>query len=457
MRGRDLLRFSKWFKTPLILFFSLIFPLRFFSAEILTLSKALEYAEKNCYQAQIGKLDIETAKEDISESLSLYYPKIDFSVGHIHLNNDPAFKAGPIVFPAGEQVFWKWDFTINYTIWDFGRRSRLVESYKKGEEAVTLRVLSEIKIKQVEVTALYMQALTFKDQIDVVKQRKKSLQEHLKVAQNLYEQGVVTRNDVLRTEVALRALEDQMRSLQSAKKNLEDNLKKSIGILIEEEIELVDPLQKVKENYAEKDFVPFPPLSYTENELREKVLRQNEGLKALQRKIDSLSEVYSLARKDYYPFIVGALGHSYEQNRYMAYPHLNRLYLGISFNVFDGGAKKSKLSQARIELEKAQREKVEAEKEVIVKGLEAYREYIDTTEEFNTAKLNVNSSLENLRIVEEQYQEGLLKTTDFLEAETIYAESRFKEIESLHRILTVQAKIAAIVGEDLKLYFGREY
>jgi outer membrane protein TolC len=435
----------------------LIFPLRFLHAENLTLSKALEYAEQNCYQAQIGKLEIENAKENISESLSLYYPKIDFSVGHIHLDNDPAFKFGPMVFPAGEQVFWKWDFTLNYTIWDFGRRRKIVESYKKGEEAVSLKVTSDIKLKQVEVTALYMQALTLKDQIDVVKQRKKSLEEHLKVAQNLYEQGVVTRNDVLRTEVALRTLEDQMRILESAKKNVEDSLKKAIGIQIEEEIELVDPMENLKKNAQENGNIPLPPLSFTEEELKEKVLKQNEGLRALQNKIDSLNEVYSLAKKDYYPYVVGALGHSYEQNRYMAYPHLNKLYLGISFNVFDGGLRKSKISQARIELEKAQRDKVETEKEIIVKGLEAYREYLDTIEEYKTAKLNVNSSSENLRIVENQYKEGLLKTTDFLEAETIYAESRFKEIESLHKIITVQAKIAAIVGEDLKNYFSTLY
>lgn len=452
MRGGNFLRFFKRFKTAVILFL-LIFPLGIFCAENLTLSKALEYAEKNCYPAQIGKLEIENARENISESLSLYYPKIDFSLGHIHLDNDPAFKFGPMIFPAGEQLFWKWDFTLNYTIWDFGRRSRIVESYKKGESAVSMKVASDIKIKQVEVTALYMQALTLRDQIDVVNQRKKSMEEHLKTAQNLYEQGVVTRNDVLRTEVALRTLEDQMRTLESAQKNVLDSLKKAIGFSIEEELSLSDPTKRKTED--DNRFLYKIPSS--EEALKEKILAQNEGLKALQMKIDSLNEVYNFTKKDYYPYFVGVLGHSYEQNRYMAYPHVNKLYLVISFNVFDGGARKSKIAQARIEMEKAQREKLEAEKEVVLKGFEAYRDCLDAIEEYKTAKLNVQSSFENLRIIEDQYKEGLLKTTDFLEAETIYSESRFKEIESLHKIVIAQAKVAAMTGDDLKTYFSEEY
>ncbi|MCX7831119.1 MAG: TolC family protein, partial [Acidobacteria bacterium] len=201
----------------------------------------------------------------------------------------------------------------------------------------------------------------------------------------------------------------------------------------------------------------LPKLILSETELKKKVMTQNEGLRALQKKIDSLKEVYELSKKDYYPYFVGALGHSYEQNRYMAYPHLNKLYLGISINLFDGGVRKSKIAKAKIEVEKAEREKREAENEIILRGLEAYRDYINAVEEYKTAKLNVDSSLENLRIIENQYKEGLLKTTDFLEAETLYAESRFKEIESLHKIVTVQSKIAAIIGEDLKTYFSGKY
>ncbi len=450
MRGRNLLRAFKRAEAVTI-FISLFIPFCSCYGEVLSLSKALEYTEKKCYEAEIGKLDLESSKESTNESFSLYYPKIDFSFRHIHLDNDPAFKFGWMDFPAGEQVFWEWDLTLNYTIWDFGRRKKVVESNKKEEEAIFFKVSSDVKIRQVEVTALYMNALTLRDQIEVLKQRKKFLEEHLKIAQNLYEQGIVTRNDVLRTEVALRSLEDQMRTLKSAEINVENNLKKAIGINIEEEITLIDP---TKQNIKEEGESGLPQLSFSEEELKKRVLEQNEALKALQMKIDSLNEVYNLTKKDYYPYVVGALGHSYEQNRYTVYPHINKLYLGISLNVFDGGIRKSKISKARIEFEKAQREKAEVEKEIIVKGLEAYREYLDSLEEYKTAKLNVTSSYENLRIIEDQYKEGLLKTTDFLEAESLYAESRFKEIESLHKILVIQAKIVAIIGEDLKKYFN---
>jgi outer membrane protein len=445
MRGRNIGPLFKRIE-GVVLPVLLLCAVKIAAQETLTLQKALEIAEKSSYSAEMGALDKQLAAQSIKQSLALYYPRIDTSIGHVHLDNDPAFKFGATSFPAGEQLFWKWDFSIQQTIWDFGRRKEVLKASENSESAVKAKVNQEIKLKQAEITALFMGALTIRDQIEVVEVRKKSLGDHLKTAQNLYEQGVVTRNELLRTEVALRSLDDQKRKLENAYDSGLDQLSKSMGADIAPGTVLSDPTASSPQG--------IPKIAWSQEDILTRALGNSEGLKSLDENIKALTNAYNFAKKDYYPYFVGSAGHSYEQNRYMAYPHVNKLFLGVSVNLFDGGVRKAKVAKSLIEIEKATREKLEAEREVAAQVLKAYRDYNDALEEYNTAKLNVSSSSENLRIVEDQYKEGILRTTDFLEAETLFAESRFKEVESLHRVIALEANILAFLSEDLKAFFS---
>lgn len=446
MRGRNNGPLFERLKTAGLILPAFILTVSSASQELLTLDKALEMVSRSSPAAELGALDEKIAEEKINESLSLYYPKVDLSLGHVHLDNDPAFKFGPVTFPAGEQLFWKWDFSVQQTLWDFGRRKDLKLASENSAAAVKARVAYDLGMKQAEAAAIYMEALTLRDQAGVVESRKASLAGHLKIAQNLYEQGVVTRNDLLRTEVALRSLDDQQRGLESAYEAALDRLKKIIGWEISSPLLLAEPVNS-------SDSL-VPAIIWNEKELQAKALAGNNGLRALDEKINALEDAAGFARKDSYPYLVGGIGHSYEQNRYMAYPHVNKLFLGVSMNLFDGGAKKAKAAKAAFEVEKAKIERKDAERDIVAGILDAYRNYRDSLEEYNTAKLNVSSSAENFRIIEDQYNEGLLKTTDFLEAEALFAESRFSEVASLHRVIAWEARILALLSEDIPQFFS---
>jgi len=450
MRGRNNGPLFKRFEGLIFALVLLASPLWAAGQESLTLEKALEMVSRSSPSAELGALDEKIAAEKIRESLSLYYPKVDLSLGHVHLDNDPAFKFGSVTFPAGEQLFWKWDISIQQTIWDFGRRRELRSAAESSVSAVRAKVSGEVRMKQAEVTALFMEALTLSDQITVVESRKKSLEDHLETARNLFDQGVVTRNDVLRTEVALRSLDDAKRALESGRMTALDRLKQAVGIDVSAEIVPVDPSR-------DGSGTRIPGIEWSDDEMTDMALRQNFGLRALEEKISALEDAADFARKESYPYLVGAAGHSYEQNRYMEYPHVNKLFLGVSFNVFDGGARKARAAAAAVEVEKARREKLEAEREVVSALRKACRDYRDSLEEYATARLNSESSAENLRIVENQYREGLLRTTDFLEADALFAESRFKEVENLHRVISLEAAMLALTGCDIRAFFADNY
>ena len=65
------------------------------------------------------------------------------------------------------------------------------------------------------------------------------------------------------------------------------------------------------------------------------------------------------------------------------------------------------------------------------------------------------SAEENLRIVQSQYQEGLVRNTDVLDAEAVLADSRSVHAERRYRAYVHQAALLVVLGEDLPAFYDR--
>ena len=109
---------------------------------------------------------------------------------------------------------------------------------------------------------------------------------------------------------------------------------------------------------------------------------------------------------------------------------------------------------ARTDVEKAQRELTESKREVEMAVGQQLRDFKESLKETETARANVDSAAENLRIIEDQYKEGLARTIDVLDAESVLAESRFSEAQTYYQAYVKQAALLAAMGEDLASFYG---
>jgi outer membrane protein len=410
--------------------------------DILTLPRALELAGRSSFQADTAKLAEAGAREETFQIKALYYPEVSLDGGHTNLDNDPFFKFGPTVFPAGEQVYWSYDLKVRELLWDFGRRGVGLKASRFKEQAVTLRNGDAIRRAQAEVAARYMALLTVKAEQSVVAQRRRALSDHLRIVKDLFDQGMVARNDLLRTEVALRSLDDADGSLRNAYSTALEAMNVAMG------------LPPGTPQVLPEEMPPPPPVPWDEARCREISASSNGSVQALEASVSGLEERMVLQKRDYYPNVVAQFDNSYQQNRYLLYPHVNSLFVGLSWNLFDGGVRASKIRQAQTDLDTVRRELLEARRQAEVAAAKALREFNQALDETKTAKANVDASVENLRIVEDQYKEGLARTTDVLDAESVLAESRSSLIQKHYQAYTKQAALLAVMGEDLAAFYG---
>ncbi len=407
-----------------------------------TLSEALRLAARNSVQADTADLNASAAREESRQIKSLYYPQVTLDGGHVNLDNDPFFKFGPTVFPAGEQVYWKYKIAAREVLWDGGRRSAALSTSRTREQAVELKGVADVRRAQQAVAERYVGVLSLSDQRRVVDLRKKALEDHLRIVQDLFDQGMVARNDLLRTEVALRSVDDQASSIDAEEATAREALNQALG---------ADPATA---RVFPKGLPPPPPLPWDEAAVRRLSVENNDAVKAMEARCKAAEESVALRRKEYMPTVIAELGHSYEQNRYMLYPHVTSLFVGLSLDVFDGGVRSSRVRQAQREAEVAARELSDLKAQAEVAGMRALRDFNEALKESRTALANVEASKENLRIVEDQYKEGLARTTDVLDAETVLAESRFSLARAHYQAYARQAALLAVLGQDLPSFYA---
>ena len=113
----------------------------------------------------------------------------------------------------------------------------------------------------------------------------------------------------------------------------------------------------------------------------------------------------------------------------------------------------ARIGRSRAEEDGTRRELVEARRQAGNAAASAYREFQEALDEMATARTDVEASLENLRIVSDQYQQAYAKSADVLDAETVLAQSRFSLSDRLCRAYALQAGLLAILGEDLEAFY----
>ncbi len=408
----------------------------------LALAEALDRAARGSEAARLGELDLRAAREETARARALYRPSATLDLSHTNLDHDPFFVFGPSAFPAGEQVFWKYQFAVREVLWDGGRRRAALGASRSGEAAAEAGRSDAVVQAQLATLGAYLEVVALGERRAVVERRLKALEDHRRVARALFEEGVVARNDLLRTEVALRTVADQGSDLENRRALAAETLARAMG-------EDPDPGTALPERLP-----GVPALPWDAPVCQARAAERNAGLRALSRRLAAQEELVALRRRDAYPTAVVQAFHSYEQNRYLLYPHVTGVFVGLSWNFYDGGARAAKVREAQAEAEKTRVRLEDARRAVRIAVDQAWRDYQQALREAATALTNEEAAAENLRILEDQYREGLVRTTDVLDAESVLADSRFASASQKYRAYQRQGALLALLGEDLAAFYA---
>lgn len=400
-------------KTALSLVIAL-FPALFFSQEIkqLTADEVAELAVQNHQQLKVSAQNIDIARQNtevvklqklpnITASTSQFYLgdavaiDKDFSnstnIPMPHYGSSYAIQATQLIFKGG---------LVNKSIEMAGLREQLSKlDLEKNKQDVKLLVISN-----------YLDIYKILNQEAVFQNNKKLAQERLKNIQKFYQQGMVTRNEVIRGELAIKNLDQGILTLKNNKKILNYNLSIALGLPTDTEIVHVESLQNKESGIGIEYYVN---LAHDSNPL----------LKSAKTNIDVADKNIEIIKTDRMPTISGFGGYSLQRPITTRNPVLD-MYSGgwqtgisLSYNIDNLFKTKEKVKLGELQKTQANDAMTLTQQNIDMAVNAAYTKYqesIQQAEILNDAK---KLAEENYKITEAKYLNQLAVQAEMIDAQ----------------------------------------
>ncbi len=409
---------------------------------VLTLSDALRATAAESQASIAAGLDVGAAQEGTNRAKAAFWPTLSAS-GNWQARDNPVVAIfGAFEVPTTQKNFFSAEADLTQLIWDGGRRSAALEIARATETATSAKGKADVQAAQLEGLGTYLRVLVLKAQRRVVDQRIASLEEHLRIAKDLYDQGIVARNDLLGTEVRLRTVKDQTAQIGNGVAVATQTLRRLTGRPVDETLVLPESL-------------PAPPaLPDGLDGLKKRAASANPRLESLRANLRVDQSAAAARKGESWPSFYAQLSHTYQQNDFLAFPNANIFFVGVNWQVWENGSRKAAVRQAEIAAQKTQSEIAELARTLDIRVDEAWRDFTQAQREAETARTNVEAAEENLRIEEDQYKAGLSRTIDVLDAEAVLAESRFSLVNTHYTAYLKEGLLAAAAGLDLPDVFA---
>ena len=403
-----------------------------FAQDTITISKneLLEKVTDKNLQIKIAEKTLAGAKADYNESNSLFLPKISASHTAMMTTNPlmafgsklnqeiltPAdFNPALLNDPDKTEIYATRIEVLQPLINVDGLYGR--KAAKSKMEAFDLQLERTKEYLELEVNKAFMQLQLAYKAVEVLEKANATAQANLKLIENYNKQGLLQKTDLLSVQVRVNEVKNQ---LQYAKSNVQ-NASDYLAFLLDEsnENKVYKPLEVI-ENTIE--------ISTFETQLsanRKDVLAMDKSVEAYE-KMAKMSQMNFLPR-------LNAFG-SYEMYDTQLFQTGAKGYtIGaqLSWDIFDGYKSIGKFQKAKAEFQKAEVEAKQYKAQSQLELNKTNRQLTDAENKVNLTKLALEQAQEAYRIRANRFQEGLEKTTDLLQSETLQQQ---KELEYLQAV-----------------------
>ncbi|AKK73754.1 membrane protein [Chryseobacterium gallinarum] len=390
------------------------FPALFFSQQIkqMTAGEVAELAVRNHQQLKVSAQNIDIAKQNtnivklqklptITASTSQFYLgdavaiDKDFSnsakVPMPHYGSSYAVQATQLIFKGG---------LVNKSIEMAGLREQLSElDLEKNKQDVKFLVISN-----------YLDVYKIMNQEEVFQNNKKLALERLKNIQKFYQQGMVTRNEVIRAELAIKNLDQGILALANNRKILTYNLNIALGLSSDTEIV---PTESLENKDAGIGMEYYTHLAHDSNPL----------LKSAKKNIDVADKNIEIIKTDNMPTIAGFGGYTLQRPITTRNPVLD-MYSGgwqtgvsLSYNIDSLYKTKEKVKLGELQKNQANDAMTLVQQNVDMSVNAAYTKYQEAIQQAEILNDSKRLAEENYKITEAKYLNQLAVQAEMIDAQ----------------------------------------
>lgn len=417
------------------------------------MEQAIAYALKNNENLKNARVAIDDAAAQVNETRADGLPQINARYNFtnnptlqssiIDLSNfDPSVPEGTegrVAFGIKNQS----DLNINATqmVWD-GAFFIGLKAAKKLKEKVVVDAAKEQEDVREQVMKAYYLVLVNQVRTDLVEANIATLDSTLKDTQQLYENGFAEKIDVSRLQVQMNNLYAEQSAVRQAIISAKNLLKLSIGMSVDEEIELTEGLDSFNFSYNPQEVADFSVSDRLE-------VQQLDYLRQLA-ELDVKN-----VKSQYIPTVglTAAWGRNtgsnefsqvWESDRWFSYSSVG---LNVNIPIFDGLRKKYSIRRKLYQVET-----LSNQSSLLINNLRQSLINAQVALDVNLERLevqeqNVELAREVMEITREKYTEGIGSNLELVVADQDYKVAEVNYLTSLYDAIVAKIELDKALGK----------
>ena len=380
----------------------------------ITLDEVLNISLQKNLDIATSDYEYKESKESYNQSKSSFLPKLDLS--YSYNNRDEII--------TGSQI--KEDSTglakISYNLFNgFSDISSLNSSkYLKDASRYYLKAMKQDIL--LDTKTAYLNYLNNKKSLKTVEESYKLFEKQYLDAKSQYEQGLISKNDLLKVEVNLL---DSKQNVVSAKGNL--RISKSL-------------LSNILGGYdlSNESIEEISEIELRFDTLANQIFDNRSELKALELNLRSVKELSFGANSSFMPAVDASLGYyKYGDNESLNgranYPDTQEVInITASWNLYNGSYDASELKKKTIQVKKASIALEKTKLDIKLQYENALTNYDVSKLNYESSKLALKQAQENYKIVNDRFKEGLSDNTDLIDANYLLTQAKQKYSKSYY-------------------------
>jgi len=431
---------------PCILFLLLSFNLLSFSQEKLTLtlerSVQLALSQNPSHLATEERVDAAYSK--LREAASGFLPSLNAQ--GLYTLDEKVFELEFPSFVPGEPPQrveidftrdYQFTFSLSVPLFTGGRLTSGFKQAKYNLESTKEVVRQSKHVTVFNTKTAFFGYLLAKEFVAVAEEAERVAEENLENVKDMYEVGMASKMDLLRSEVRLTNMQPQIIEARNSMRLAELNLKTLLGIDLSQPVAITGALI----------YKPYEP------DLEECVniaLLNRPEVKQLDLQRKMAGETLKLSRAGYLPNLAisgtynfWADKFSFQEDTWSSFYSVN---LVLNIPIFNGLKESAQVAQSKamikeIELnQKALRDAVEFDVRQSVLMLQEAKESLLSQEK------NIEQAKESLRITQLNFNEGMATTLDVISAEAAYSQAQVNYSQALYNYVVATAELDRAMG-----------
>lgn len=364
-------------------------------------------------------------------------PSAALEAGYTSLGNTPAARAEllgqSLQMPLAQRDSAAARATVTLPLYTAGRIERGISAVAAGVDAARLGETADAQNLRLRVADAYVGVLRAGRMLQVTRSHVTSLEAHARDVENLHEQGMVARSDLLSVRVAL--ADARQRDLQIA--NGLELARAAYNRLLGRPMDQAVSLDELAPELTQE---PLPALTA-------RALAARSELAALARQIESLRHQAAAVRGEAGPQVALSGGYGYQENRYQVHQGQWMVSLGARWNLFDGGVTVHRAGAIERQAAGLVEQRDELASVIGLQVRQTWLEVQETRRRLAVTESAVAQAEENLNVARDRYANGLATHTEVLGAETLRVNSESNHANALFDAALAGLRLKRAAGE----------